>query len=152
MFTLINWHQLHMVYSQKLYGMCDHNLTVNQRACRRLGSGFAVSRSQTSLGSGNDASIARAGQGRGRAAWVWSQLPAGTRSDQTQLPWPAMAESGGGQQRSFTKNLSRQSAQQIRQSATATVKALSEQVGEITHSWFMQHPLRRFDNSIVTKL
>lgn len=33
-----------------------------------------------------------------------------------------------GQQRSFTKNLSRQTALQIRQSTTATVKALAEQV------------------------
>lgn len=42
-----------------------------------------------------------------------------------------MAENSitGGQQRSFAKNISRQSALQIRQSATAAVKALTEQVG-----------------------
>ena len=39
-----------------------------------------------------------------------------------------MAEASIGSQRSFVKNLSRQSAQQIRESATATVKAMSEQV------------------------
>lgn len=39
-----------------------------------------------------------------------------------------MAEARIGQQRSFVKNVSRQSAQQIRESATATVKAMSEQV------------------------
>jgi hypothetical protein len=39
-----------------------------------------------------------------------------------------MAEAGAGQQRAFVKNLNRQTAQQIRESATATVKAMSEQV------------------------
>ena len=39
-----------------------------------------------------------------------------------------MAEAGIGQQRSFVKNLNRQTAQQIRESATATVKAMNEQV------------------------
>lgn len=39
-----------------------------------------------------------------------------------------MAEAAAAQQRSFVKNLNKQSAQQIRESATATVKAMSEQV------------------------
>ena len=39
-----------------------------------------------------------------------------------------MAEAGGGQTRAFVKNLNRQTAQQIRESATATVKAMGEQV------------------------
>lgn len=42
-----------------------------------------------------------------------------------------MSELGSAQQRSFVKNMNRQSAQQIRDSTTATVKAMSEQV---THS------------------
>ena len=41
----------------------------------------------------------------------------------------AMAENAAsGQQRSFAKNLSRQSAQEIRENAGATVKAAAEQV------------------------
>ena len=39
-----------------------------------------------------------------------------------------MAAEGAGQQRSFAKNLSKQSAQQIRQNAGATIKAAVEQV------------------------
>ena len=38
-----------------------------------------------------------------------------------------MTEPAIGQQRSFVRNLPRQSAQQIRESATATVKAMAEQ-------------------------
>ena len=41
-----------------------------------------------------------------------------------------MAEAGAGQQRAFVKNLNRQTAQQIRESATVTVKAMSEQVSK----------------------
>ena len=47
----------------------------------------------------------------------------------------AMAEAGIGQQRSFVKNLNRQTAQQIRESATATVKAMNEQVKVLGSCW-----------------
>ena len=46
-----------------------------------------------------------------------------------------MAEFATGQQRSFVKNVSRQSAEQIREGATATVKALSDQVRLLGGVW-----------------